>query len=204
MPLVSVIVPCYNQASFLSDALDSVLAQTYTDWECIIVNDGSTDNTEEVAKTYINKDSRFAYVHKNNGGLPSARNFGISKSSGDFILPLDADDLIGSSYLEKAISRFKSFPETKLVYCKAAKFGHVSGAWSLGEYSYDAFICGSDQIWSSYLMNPPYFLSFVPDNKPKIAYAPSFGAVTVFSSPLSSRKLISTDSSPIPATYIGW
>ena len=140
MPLVSVIVPCYNQASFLSDALDSVLAQTYTDWECIIVNDGSTDNTEEVAKTYIDKDSRFAYVHKNNGGLPSARNFGISKSTGDFILPLDADDLIGSSYLEKAISRFKSFPETKLVYCKAAKFGHVSGAWSLGEYSYDAFI----------------------------------------------------------------
>lgn len=66
---VSVIVPCYNQAKYLSEALQSVLDKTYENWECIIVNDGSPDNTEEVAKQWVEKDSRFKYFYKENGGL---------------------------------------------------------------------------------------------------------------------------------------
>ena len=76
-PLVSIIVPCYNQAQYLPETLDSVLAQTYPYWECIIVNDGSPDNTEEIAKHYCEKDSRFKYVYKENGGLSSARNVSL-------------------------------------------------------------------------------------------------------------------------------
>jgi glycosyltransferase involved in cell wall biosynthesis len=138
--LVSIIVPCYNQAKYLPEALDSVLAQTYHDWECIIVNDGSPDNTEEVANQYCNKDKRFKYIYKENGGLSSARNAGIQSSSGEFILPLDADDLIGEHYLEKSIHRFQHFPDTKLVYCKAALFGEQVGEWTLPDYNYEALL----------------------------------------------------------------
>jgi glycosyltransferase involved in cell wall biosynthesis len=91
---VSVIIPCYNQAQYLDDALSSVLNQTYANWECIIVNDGSTDNTEEIANKWCELDSRFKYVYKKNGGLSSARNAGLSKVNGKYIQFLDADDLI--------------------------------------------------------------------------------------------------------------
>lgn len=136
-PLVSIIVPCYNQAQYLSETLDSVLAQTYPYWECIIVDDGSPDNTEEFASIYCKKDARFKYLYKENGGLSSARNAGIKASLGEFILPLDSDDLIGSGYLENAVERFQSYPETKLVYCKAELFGEITGEWKLPDYKYE-------------------------------------------------------------------
>lgn len=75
---VSIIVPCYKQAEFLPETLDSVLSQTYSNWECIIVNDGSPDNTEEIAKIYQSKDTRIKYLFKNNEGIAIARNTGIS------------------------------------------------------------------------------------------------------------------------------
>ena len=73
-PLISVIIPAYNAEQFLDETLESVLSQTYENWECIIVNDGSTDNTEEIAKKWCEKDSRFRLTNKENGGLSSARN----------------------------------------------------------------------------------------------------------------------------------
>jgi glycosyltransferase involved in cell wall biosynthesis len=101
--LVSIIVPCYNQAHFLDESLNSVLNQTYSNWECIIVNDGSPDNTEQVAKKWCKKDKRFQYLKKENGGLSSARNVGIKISKGEYILPLDADDIIHESLVEKMV-----------------------------------------------------------------------------------------------------
>ena len=93
MPKVSVIVPCYNQGEYLADALESVLYQTFTDWECIIVNDGSSDNTEEVANKFCELDKRFKYISQTNQGVSAARNNGIKASSGTYILPLDGDDV---------------------------------------------------------------------------------------------------------------
>jgi glycosyltransferase involved in cell wall biosynthesis len=98
-PLVSIIVPCYNQAQYLDEALDSVLKQTYENWECFIVNDGSLDDTEAVAKKWLEKDSRFKYLFQENGGLGSARNLGLNNSNGAFIQFLDADDLLDSNKL---------------------------------------------------------------------------------------------------------
>ena len=83
--LISVIVPSYNQVQFLTETLESVLYQTYPHWECIIVNDGSTDNTEEVALMYCDKDKRIKYYYKTNGGLSSARNEGLRHIKGDNI-----------------------------------------------------------------------------------------------------------------------
>ncbi|WP_289663007.1 glycosyltransferase family 2 protein [Flavobacterium panacagri] len=136
MALISIIVPCFNRANYLSESLQSVIDQTYTNWECIIVNDGSQDETEEIAKKWCDLDSRFLYYSKENGGASSARNFGISKSSGIYILPLDSDDIIEVSYLEKALNVFELDETIKLVYCRASYFGAKQGEWILSPYSF--------------------------------------------------------------------
>lgn len=132
-PRVSIIVPCYNQAVYLDECLQSVLEQTYGNWECIIVNDGSPDNTEEAAKKWVEKDSRFVYLYKENGGLSSARNAGIEIAKGEWILPLDADDKIGNRYLELGVKEFDK--NYKIIYCEAEKFGSENGRWILPEYN---------------------------------------------------------------------
>lgn len=134
--LISIIVPCFNQGRFLSEALESVLLQTYKTWECIIVNDGSSDDTESIATLYVARDDRFKYISKLNGGLSSARNKGITNSTGEFILPLDADDVIGNEYLQLAMEAFLRNEELKLAYCLAEKFGMENCPWHLKDYSY--------------------------------------------------------------------
>ncbi|WP_303317376.1 glycosyltransferase family A protein [Flavivirga abyssicola] len=120
--LVSIIVPCYNQAHFLSVSLQSVLDQTYTNWECIIVNDGSPDNTEEVASKWCDKDNRFRYIEKQNGGLSSARNKGVSMSRGAYILPLDSDDVIDKSFLSKLVPVLQKDDSLAIVSCYSKFF----------------------------------------------------------------------------------
>src|SRR5687768_10004937 len=93
IPLVSIIVPCFNQAEFLNETLQSVLSQTISDWECIIINDGSKDNSEEIALPWVDKDKRFKYLKQENRGVCAARNKGISEANGKYILPLDGDNL---------------------------------------------------------------------------------------------------------------
>ena len=95
---VSIIIACYNQAQWLAEAIESALDQTYKNVEVIVVNDGSTDNTSQVAKRYPVK-----LIEKDNGGLASARNTGVKNSTGYYILPLDADDKISPFYIEKTI-----------------------------------------------------------------------------------------------------
>lgn len=121
-PLVSIVVPCYNQAHFLVESLQSVLNQTYIDWECIIVNDGSPDNTKDIANKWCQKDKRFIYLNKENGGLSSARNAGIKISNGEFILPLDADDIIHHDYLQKTVPLLKKNGKLAIVSCYSIFF----------------------------------------------------------------------------------
>lgn len=134
-PIVSIIVPCYNQAQYLDECLNSVLDQTYPNWECIIVNDGSPDNTEEVAMKWTNKDERFKYLYKTNGGLSSARNEGIKNAVGTLILPLDADDKIANIYCELAINALVKNSSLSLIYANSEKFGLVNEIWDLPEFS---------------------------------------------------------------------
>jgi glycosyltransferase involved in cell wall biosynthesis len=134
-PTISIIVPCYNQAHYLDEALKSVLAQTYPHWECIIVNDGSSDNTAEIANNWVEKDKRFRYLFQNNSGLSSSRNLGIKNTLGKFILPLDADDKISNQYLELALKAFEEDNSLKIVYSKAEKFGLENGLWYLRPFS---------------------------------------------------------------------
>ncbi|NQE35342.1 putative glycosyltransferase EpsJ [Microcoleus sp. IPMA8] len=100
-PLVSVIIPCYNQSHFLLEAVTSVINQTYKNWEIIIVNDGSLDTTSTVAKNLIvaNPQYQIRLVEQTNQGLSSARNAGIAAANGEYIMPLDADDILAENAL---------------------------------------------------------------------------------------------------------
>lgn len=108
MKLISIIIPCYNQVAFLPETLQSVLDQSYEHWECIIVNDGSLDNTEEVALEWCQKDSRFNYLKKENGGLSSARNAGLKIAKGEYIQFLDSDDILEKDKLLQQSSFFQT------------------------------------------------------------------------------------------------
>lgn len=92
--MISVIIPAYNAQAYLRDCLESVLAQTYTDWEAIIVDDGSTDSTASIALEYADRDDRFRVVRKSNGGLADARNFGLGHVRGEWVTFLDSDDML--------------------------------------------------------------------------------------------------------------
>lgn len=114
--LVSVIVPSYNYGSFISETVQSLLSQTYKNWECIIIDDGSTDNTKDVVLDFARQDERIKYIYQNNQGLSAARNTGLSNSQGEFIQFLDADDLIESKKLEIQVEFLNKNKEVDLVY----------------------------------------------------------------------------------------
>ena len=117
-PLVSIIIPTFNRAHLIGETLDSVIAQTYTNWECIVVDDGSTDNTDALMAAYIAKDSRFQYHHRPKDRLPggnAARNYGFEVSKGEYIQWFDSDDLMLPEYLEKKITSFS--PNSFITIC---------------------------------------------------------------------------------------
>ncbi len=98
--LISIIVPIYNVEKYLRQCLDSIMNQTYQKFECLLINDGSSDNSAEICREYVSKDSRFKYFEKENGGVSSARNLGIECSRGAYITFIDSDDWVESDYLE--------------------------------------------------------------------------------------------------------
>ncbi|WP_336127226.1 glycosyltransferase family 2 protein [Mesoflavibacter sp. CH_XMU1422-2] len=137
---ITFIVPCYNQAHFLSTSLETVLNQTYDNWECIIVNDGSTDNTENIALQWVDKDSRFKYLKKENGGLSSARNFGIKHVTSQYVFPLDADDKIDIAYLEKAVKVLSKDPEIEVLTSQVKLFGTKNEVFNLPQYNFKTLL----------------------------------------------------------------
>ncbi len=112
-PLVSVIIPCYNTADYLGEAIESVLAQTYGNFEVIVVDDGSTDNTPQVVRSF--DDKRIRYVYQDNKGLPGARNTGIRHSKGQYLAFLDADDYFLPNKLTDQVAFLESHPDFGLV-----------------------------------------------------------------------------------------
>lgn len=99
-PLISIIIPVYNVERYLAKCLESVRNQTYTNIEMILVNDGSTDNSQQICEEFVNKDSRFILFTKTNGGLSDARNYGVNQASGRYVSFVDSDDFIDAEYVE--------------------------------------------------------------------------------------------------------
>ena len=121
-PLISIIIPCYNSSTYLAETLTNVLAQSYPDFECILVDDGSTDNTKLIANDFAAKDKRIHYYQQNNGGVSTARNAGIKFSIGEFIQFLDADDLMPPEKLKIHAEYLLSHPEVDIVFTEYVQF----------------------------------------------------------------------------------
>ena len=115
-PLVSIIMPAYNAAQYISESIQSVIDQTYTNWELIVIDDGSTDETAEIVKNCAAKETRILYLYQENGKQGKARNFGINKSSGEYIAFLDADDLWVTDKLEIQAKYLLEHPNIDLVF----------------------------------------------------------------------------------------
>ncbi len=135
-PVVSVIMPCYKQAEFLREAVASVVAQTFTDWELIIVDDGSPDDTAGTAQAIIaaHPGRVIRLLRKPNGGVSEARNAGIRMARGAYILPLDADDMIRPTMLEKTVLLLESNPAIAIAYTDITHFGAVDRTIQAAEF----------------------------------------------------------------------
>lgn len=137
---MSVIIPCYNDGAYLSETMASVFHQTYHQLiEVIIVDDGSTDErTKELLENA--RWPTTTIIHSENKGPAAARNIGIHAARGKYILPLDADDKIHPTYIEKAVAVLESQPNVGIVYCQADYFGGKKGRWSLPPYSLERML----------------------------------------------------------------
>jgi len=135
-PKVSVIIPCYKQAHFLREAVISVVNQTYRNWECVIVNDGSPDETSDVARRLIaeHPSCDIRLLEKENGGLSSARNAGIAAATGDYILPLDSDDSIHPQMLEKTVPMLRARADISIVATDTQRFGQRNDTYPTGVF----------------------------------------------------------------------
>ncbi len=119
--LISIIVPIYNAERYLKDTLDSVSEQTYSNYELILVNDGSTDDSEDICLQYRLKNDRTRYFKKENSGVASTRNFGLKQATGDYICFVDADDVLEKNYLEVLLESLLD-GNNGLACCKYKKF----------------------------------------------------------------------------------
>ena len=112
--MITVVVPLYNKEKSVRATLESVRAQSYKDWECIVVDDGSTDKSREVAEQFMIDDLRFKILTKSNGGVCSARNKGIEEAKGEYIALLDGDDVWDKEYLAEQVKMIEDFPEAAM------------------------------------------------------------------------------------------
>lgn len=157
MPKVSIIVPVYKAEKYLRECIDSIISQTFNDWECILVDDGSPDNSGKICDEYAVNDSRLLVIHKENGGVSSARNAGLDIAEGEWITFVDSDDCLYSNALEQWIVTAES-NDLDLVQChynrvyKAGEFCN-SSTIPLSTYEYadseDYLVCVGGNLFKS-------------------------------------------------------
>lgn len=140
-PKITVVIPCYNQADFLKETVESVINQSYTNWECIIVNDGSTDNSQDVIDGLCKIDNRIKCHTQQNKGLSASRNVGLDLSCGEYIQFLDADDIILPTKLEKQIEQLEINPNLDISICRfryfiGAQDNQYDNSFNLHEYDF--------------------------------------------------------------------
>lgn len=173
MPKFSIIVPVYNVEDYIGKCLDSILNQTMTDFEVIVVNDGTKDNSGYFAEEYAKKDRRIRYFKKKNGGLSSARNYGVKKARGEYLIFVDSDDTIEPELLERIDKATKNkkievvrygIKEINEFTKKNTKLPHVTFKNKTGEEAFTTFVGTKD-----FLLEPAwsyaYLKSFWLENK---------------------------------------
>lgn len=146
--LISVIMPVYNAERYLSQSIDSVLNQTYQNWELILIDDGSSDSSGSLCDEYQKSDKRIKVIHKNNGGVSSARNRGINEAKGDLLTFIDSDDIILTTYLEELEKK----SEVDLTICG---FSIMNGESFIPELK--DFMLSKNPLSLNEIINNPYY-----------------------------------------------
>lgn len=173
MDKISIIVPVYNASKYLKTTLDSIVSQTYKEWETILVDDGSSDGSAEICDEYANHDARFIVIHKENSGVSSARNLGITKANGNYICFLDSDDLMRPYLLQGCL---ESIGTSDLLIFGFKRFNYRNdicvpdSAKIVGNYSCQQFLyrLKEDPSTSEFFCfpwNKMYKTSLLVDNK---------------------------------------
>jgi glycosyltransferase involved in cell wall biosynthesis len=152
--IVSIVIPLYNAEKYIEETLKSAISQTYKDIEIICVDDCSTDNSAKIIKKYVKKHPKKVFyfkLNKNTGSPVVPKNEAILKAKGEFILPLDADDLIDKEYVKKAMNVFKSNKDISVVYCKTKLFGLINEDSNIKPY------CPKKMLVKNFVMNSGLF-----------------------------------------------
>jgi len=171
MSTVSVIIPSYNLGQYLPQTLKSVMDQTFEDWECLIVENGSTDASMNVVSDFCAADKRFVpVVFQENVGVAAARNRGLELAEGEYILFLDADDLLDPHYMDAAMAAFKLDPSLDVVYGKAERFG-AETSWDLPSFSMDTMLASNCLYISCFFRRSAVMAG---DGHAAISFDPSF------------------------------
>ncbi|PDT32146.1 glycosyl transferase family 2 [Rhizobium sp. L9] len=129
MPIVSIITPAHGAETTLSSTLESLIAQSHTDWECIIIDDGSTDQTAEIADHFADRDTRFRVLRQEQSGVSVARNAGLAQAKGDWVVFLDSDDTLASSHLEIMLGHTRTLPQADILHCGWRRLKHGAPWW---------------------------------------------------------------------------
>ena len=186
MHKVSIIVPVYKVENYLSQCLDSILEQTFTDWECILVDDGSPDHSGAICDEYAQKDARFRVIHKENGGVSSSRNVGLDVAQGYYIYFIDSDDYVENDALELSLFKAKQTNADIVVHgiVNDYLYNHSSTAIeydSLPENDYSTILEMADR-WN--LLNGPvnklFINSIIKNNELRFDESISYGEDTKF------------------------
>lgn len=151
-PLISIVIPAFNRALIIGETLDSVLTQSYSNWECIIVDDGSTDETLSMVEDYVQRDNRFKSFKRpqdRKKGASPCKNIGLEMAKGDFIQFLDSDDLLEKSKLEEQIKTLQNYSPLTLITCKWGSFSSSSSVRVKTKYrSYRDFKPGVNLLYN--------------------------------------------------------
>ena len=163
--MVSFVLPVYNVAEFLPACLDSLLAQTVSDWEAILIDDGSCDPSGAICDGYVRRDGRFIAIHQKNSGASAARNAGLCNARGEYVAFLDADDRLAPDFLEKLLRPMEAGAD--LACCEYRRIlsdgsAYVDGADDhIGEYLLDADLpCAAEQGWERYASSDRILAAF--------------------------------------------
>ena len=150
---IAVIIPCYNQGKYIRETIKSLQNSTYYNLSCLIVNDGSTDNSESEILDIIKDDKRFDYIRTLNKGVGHARNLGIKLTESKYILCLDSDDKISPTYIENAINFLNEHDEFSIYYGEAKFFYDDGGEveWNLPPFDYKTLLKGKNMIYCSHI-----------------------------------------------------
>lgn len=156
-PKISIIVPIFNAEKYLEDCINSILNQTYKDWELILVNDGSIDKSEIICEKFLKNNPKIKYFYKSNGGVSNTRNFGIDHASGEYIMFVDSDDILNPGIVDILVKNVSE--EGEISACLVKRFSNANSIFTQTD-STTLYLSNIEQIYKEFkskdILHPPF------------------------------------------------